>query len=78
MTTFRFRSLGAALLVAAASLSACANDPTAPLESESTSPVSATVDSTKRIPTVPWTSVAAIPTIPWASVQSAAPAASGN
>lgn len=73
MTTTRFRSLGAALLVLAAGLSACANDSTSPMEPESTRPVSANVDTTKRVPTIPWANVATVPTIPWASVQSTVP-----
>lgn len=68
MTTIRFRSLGAALLVLSAGLSACANDSTSPMEPESTRAVSANVDTTKRVPTIPWTSVTTVPTIPWTSV----------
>ncbi len=78
MTTFRVRSLAAALLVVATGLSACANESTSPLEPKSTRPVSADVDTTKRVPTIPWASVSTVPTIPWASVQSAVPTASGN
>ncbi len=59
--TIRFRTATAALLIAAAGLSACATETTSPLE-----PVSATVDTTRRAPTIPWTSVnSAAPTIPW-------------
>ena len=66
MTTIRFRSIGAALLVSAAGLSACSSDSRSPLEPTSTRPVSADVDSTKRVPTIPWNSVkSSVPTIPW-------------
>lgn len=68
--TLRFRSAAAALLLASAGLSACATETTSPLE-----PVSVTtVDTTRRAPTIPWTSAnSAAPTIPWTSVNSTAP-----
>ena len=66
MTTFRHRMTVAALTLLAAGLSACANDPTAPFESTEKQRVSADVDSTHRVPTIPWTDVVnAVPTIPW-------------
>lgn len=75
MTTLRPRVTVAALLLLAAGLSACAAGPTAPLDLDSKNKVSADVDTTKRAPTIPWTSVqnAAAPTIPWTSVQSSVP-----
>ena len=66
MTTIRHRMTVAALTLLAAGLSACANDPTSPLEPTAKERLSAAVDSTNRIPTIPWFDVAgSIPTIPW-------------
>lgn len=74
MTTLRPRMTVAVLLFAAASLSACASDPTSPLDLVSKEKVSADVDTTRRVPTIPWTSVqGTVPTIPWTSVQSTVP-----
>jgi hypothetical protein len=72
MTTLRHRTTIAALTLLIAGLSACANDPTSPLNDEPK--VSADVDSLKRKePTLPWYSVqkAAEPTLPWYNVQKA-------
>jgi hypothetical protein len=66
MTTFRRRTTVAALMILAAGLSACAGDPTSPLVDEQ-QPVSADVDTVKRVPTIPWFTVqtTTVPTIPW-------------
>lgn len=62
MTTFRHRMLVATLAILAAGLSACASDPTSPLDQ----PVSLDGDTTKKAPTIPWFDVnSAAPTIPW-------------
>jgi hypothetical protein len=66
MTTFRHRMTVAALTLLAAGLTACANASTAPFEPTDTQRVSATVDTTKKVPTVPWFDVnTTVPTIPW-------------
>ena len=66
MTTIRHRMTVAALTLLAAGLSACANDPTSPLEPTAKQRVSAAVDSTKKAPTIPWFDVTnGAPTIPW-------------
>ncbi len=67
MTSLRHRMTVAALVLLAAGLSACAGDPTSPLADAPTDLIAADVDSTKRIPTIPWFDVqsTAIPTIPW-------------
>lgn len=63
MTTYRHRLTVVAFALVAAGLSACASDPTSPLERER---VSADTDTTKRTPTLPWTNVtSATPTLPW-------------
>lgn len=63
MTTYRHRLTIAAFALVAVGLSACASDPTSPLDRER---VSADTDTTKRAPTIPWTNVTtAAPTIPW-------------
>lgn len=64
MTTLRHRMTVAALVLLAAGLSACATDPTSPLDTER---VSADTDTTGRAPTIPWFDVQtnAAPTIPW-------------
>ncbi len=71
--TIRFRSPAAALLIAALGLSACSDTMTSPLEP--TMPVSADVDSVRKvIPTIPWANTTnAIPTIPWTNTTSAIP-----
>ena len=71
MTTIRFRSSAFALLVAAASLSACANDSTSPFE-PTLAPVSARVEPAREaVPTIPWAIAnSAVPTIPWAVASS--------
>jgi hypothetical protein len=72
MTTLRHRTTIAALTLLIAGLSACANDPTSPLNDEPK--VSADVDSLKRKePTLPWFNVqkAEEPTLPWYNVQKA-------
>ncbi len=64
MTTFRHRMTVASLALLAAGLSACANDPTAPLDSKQR--LSAAVDSAAKSPTIPWFDVTnGSPTIPW-------------
>ncbi len=72
MTTLRPRVTVAALLLLAAGLSACASDPTSPLDLTAERKVSASVDSSGRAPTLPWNSVqsTSAPTLPWANVQS--------
>jgi hypothetical protein len=83
MTTLRHRTTIAALTLLIAGLSACANDPTSPLNDEPK--VSADVDSLKRKeptlpwfnvqkaeePTLPWFKKAVEPTLPWFNVQKA-------
>lgn len=64
MTSLRPRTTVAALLMLAASLSACANGPTSPFD---TDVVNADADSAKRVPTLPWANSQAVPTLPWAS-----------
>jgi hypothetical protein len=79
MTTLRPRVTVAVLVFLAAGLSACAAGPTAPLDLDSRDKVSADVDTTKRTPTVPWTSVqSTTPTVPWTSVQSTTPTVPWN
>jgi hypothetical protein len=64
MTTIRHRLTIAALTLAAAGLTACANTPTSPLDG--VHKVSAAVDSTGRTPTLPWADVTTTtPTLPW-------------
>ena len=66
MTTIRHRMTVAALTLLAAGLSACANDPTSPLEPTAKQRVSAAVDSNNKTPTIPWFDVtSSTPTIPW-------------
>ena len=66
MTTFRHRMTVAALTLLAAGLTACANDPTSPIEPTAKQRVSADVDTTHKTPTIPWTDVVnGTPTIPW-------------
>ena len=66
MTTIRHRMTVAALTLLAAGLSACANDPTSPLEPTAKQRVSAAVDSNHKTPTIPWFDVtSSTPTIPW-------------
>jgi hypothetical protein len=66
MTTFRHRMTVASLTLLAASLTACANDSTAPFEPTAKQRVSADVDTSKRAPTIPWFDVnSSAPTIPW-------------
>jgi hypothetical protein len=74
MTTLRHRTTVAALTILAATLSACANDPTSPLNADDSQRISASTDSVpRRDPTLPWYSVqkadtvqkAGDPTLPW-------------
>jgi hypothetical protein len=65
MTTFRHRLTVAALTTLAAGLAACANDPTAPVDSAAKQRVSAVVDTSHKVPTIPWADVTTVPTIPW-------------
>jgi hypothetical protein len=66
MSTLRPRVTVAVLVFLAAGLSACAAGPTAPVDLDSKEKVSADVDTTKRGPTTPWTSVqSTTPAIPW-------------
>ena len=65
MTTIRHRMTVASLALLAAGLSACANDPTSPLEPTAKQRVSADVDTSKKVPTIPWFDVTTVPTIPW-------------
>lgn len=66
MMTLRPRMTVVALMLAAAGLSACAAGPTAPVDLDTRDKVSADVDTTKRGPTTPWTSVqSTTPAIPW-------------
>ena len=62
--TFKFAPT---MMILAAGLSACAADPTSPLVENSEKQVSADVDTTKRVPTIPWFDVqnGAVPTVPW-------------
>lgn len=67
MTSLRHRMTVVALVLFAAGLSACASDPTSPLDASSKERLSADVDTTKRVPTIPWFDVQSttVPTIPW-------------
>ena len=66
MTKFRHHMTVAALTLLTAGLSACANDSTAPFEPTAKQRVSADVDTSKKVPTVPWYDVnSSQPTVPW-------------
>ena len=65
MTTFRHRMTVASLTLLAAGLSACANNPTSPLEPTAKQRLSAAVDTSRKVPTIPWAEVTTVPTIPW-------------